>query len=93
MRIFSVMVLLACGVLLHVAAVAYGQEKAKPDARLLCPTPMPCKILILTTEEEQAMLGPRGILDTAEQGRPLDLLGAVKFFRDKIAKAPAGEAP
>ena len=36
------------------------------------------------------------ILDTAIQGRPLDLSGKVLYYRDKLRNAPAGaplEAP
>ena len=65
-------------------------DRAKAET---CPSPQPCKVLILTPDEEQALTGPRGILDTAEQGRPLDLGGAVKYFRAKIDKAPAGTPP
>lgn len=74
------------------------------DPRLTCPTPQPCKVIILTSEEESALAGtvtlqdnpPRaipGILATAEQGRPLDLTGIVRYFRDKIANAPRGISP
>lgn len=49
-----------------------------------------CKVITLTPEEEEALVGTGRILDTALQGRFIDLNGAVKYFQDKIAKAPAG---
>jgi hypothetical protein len=61
-----------------------------------CPAPPPgspatCKVLTLTPLEEQALMGERGILDTAEQGRPLDLTAVVKYFRKKIQEAASGQ--
>lgn len=49
-----------------------------------------CKILTLTPEEEQLLVNPRGILDTAAQARALDLSNVVAYFRAKIDKAEAG---
>ena len=49
-----------------------------------------CKVLTITPEEEEALTGSGRILDTALQGRFIDLNGAVKYFRDKITNAPAG---
>lgn len=56
-----------------------------------CPPNNSCKVITLTVPEEQAITGERGILDTAQQGRPLDLTGAVQYFRKKIEQAPAGK--
>lgn len=62
-----------------------------------CPAPTPgspsatCKVITLTPLEEQALVGERGILDTAQQGRPLDLTGAVTYFREKIKQASEGK--
>lgn len=49
-----------------------------------------CKVLVLTPEEEQLLVNPRGILDTAAQARQLDLANVVAYFRAKIDKAEAG---
>lgn len=62
-------------------------KAAEPIA---CQTPSPCRIIILSREEEEALMGQNKILDTAMQGRPLDLMGMVTYFRDKIRNAPAG---
>ncbi len=72
------------------AATCSRAEEAKPDPRLTCQTSSPCKVIVLSKDEEDALLGQNKILDTAMQGRPLDLLGAVNYFRDKIRNAPAG---
>ena len=49
-----------------------------------------CKVIALTAEEEQALVGPNGVFDIAEKGAYIALGGVIKFFRDKIANAPAG---
>lgn len=61
-----------------------------------CPVPKEgqkpgCIILILTPLEVQALIGERGILDTAAQARPLDLGQAVRYFQSKIDTAPTGQ--
>lgn len=57
-----------------------------------CPTPgEPCKVITLSPQEEQFLTTKNGILDTAQAARYLDLGNVVAYFRDKIAKAPAGE--
>ena len=61
-----------------------------------CPPPQPneppgCKIITLTPFEQNALVGPNQILDTARQGRPLDLTNATEYFRQKLDKAPAGK--
>ena len=57
-----------------------------------CPTPgEPCKVVVLSPQEERALTAPNGILDTAAQGRNLELGGPVVYFKQKIAAAPAGE--
>lgn len=78
--------------------LARSQPAQQPDgAAVQCPAPTPqspgatCKVITLTPLEEQALTGERGILDTAQLGRPLDLTGAVTYFRDKIKSAPEGK--
>lgn len=60
-----------------------------------CPPPPPntppgCKVITLLPQEEQALVGSNMILDTARQGRPLDLGSAVDYFREKVRSAPLG---
>lgn len=64
---------------------------ALADPRTQCPSPAPCKVLVINAEEEKALLGSNMVLDTAVQGRQLDLFGVVLYFRSKIAAAPAGD--
>ena len=56
-----------------------------------CPTAEPCKILTLTQQEERLLTGQNGILDTAAQGRALELGGIAVYLKTRIASAPAGE--
>lgn len=76
---------LACAVLLTLASCA-------PSYAADCPPGAPsCKVITLTPDEERVLTGPNQVLDTAQQGRPLDLAQIVMYFRSKIATAPAGE--
>lgn len=61
------------------------------DPRLQCQSPGPCKVLLLNAEEEKVLTTQNGILDTAQQGRSLDLGALVNYFKQKIATAPAGD--
>ena len=61
-----------------------------------CPAPQPnepagCKVITLTPFEQNALTGTNMILDTAKQGRPLDLTNATDYFRKKVEAAPAGK--
>lgn len=69
--------------------VLYGCAPARSAE---CPVGIPkCKVLILTPEEETALTQPNGILDTAEKGAYVQLGGVIRYFREKIEKAPPGE--
>ena len=50
-----------------------------------------CKIMVLSPEEEQALVQPNGILATAAVARKIDLEGIANYFFDKIKNAPAGK--
>lgn len=57
-----------------------------------CPQGVPrCKVLIITPDMEQALVGQNMILDTAEWANRMGLAGAVQFFKRAIETAPAGE--
>lgn len=70
---------------------AFGIAYAFADPRTECPDANPCKVVLITAQEEKILLDDRGILATAAQARSLDLGGLVTYFQQKIAKAPAGE--
>lgn len=93
-------------VFLFMAAVVAGYVRAQPAPQpapqpdvssVQCPTPTQaspsptCKVIVLTPLEEQALIEPRGVFDTAQQGRPLDLTGTVTYFLGKIKNAPEGK--
>ena len=74
--------------ILFCIAAARADEAAKPQ----CPEPgQKCKVLFLNEQEERLLTGQNGILDTAAQGRQIDLGGFAVYFKSKIATAPAGE--
>jgi hypothetical protein len=56
-----------------------------------CPDNQPCKVLTLTPQEEKLLIGQNGILDTAAQGRALELGQFSVYLKTRIATAPAGE--
>lgn len=61
------------------------------DQRIQCPDVNPCKIVVITAQEEKILTGERGILATAAQARALDLGSLATYFEQKISKAPAGD--
>ena len=74
-------------------AVVFACAAARADDRVTCPSPDPCKVVVITNQEEKILLDERGILATAAQARSLDLGVLVAYFQQKIAKAPAGDKP
>lgn len=63
-----------------------------PDARVICPNPgEPCKIMILSLQEERVLMQQNGVLDTAAQARNLDLGQFTVYFKTRIAASPNGE--
>ena len=57
-----------------------------------CPDPgVRCKVLFLTRQEEQMLMTQNGILDTAAQGRSLDLGQFSVYLKTRIGSAPQGE--
>jgi hypothetical protein len=61
------------------------------DLHVPCPTAEPCKILTLSAQEERLLTTQNGILDTAAQGRALELGQFSVYLKTRIATAPAGE--
>lgn len=72
-------------------ALLIAATPALADARTDCPEPTPCKVLLLTAQEEKILLDERGILATAAAARSLDLGSLVTYFQQKIVRAPAGD--
>jgi hypothetical protein len=90
-------VLFGCAIfwlLFSLAVVAMADELPLAATQTLkCPEPgQKCKVLFLTEQEENLLVGRNGILDTAAQGRQIDLGGFAVYFKSRIATAPAGEA-
>jgi hypothetical protein len=57
-----------------------------------CPDPgVKCKVLFLNAQEEQILMTQNGILDTAAQGRALELGQFSVYLKTRIGAAPQGE--
>lgn len=75
-------------VLLAGVTLACAEELPHP----VCPDlGVPCKVLYLNQQEEQVLMRPNGVLDTAAQGRALELGQFSVYFKGRVATAPAGE--
>lgn len=60
--------------------------------KIPCPTPgQPCKVLLLTPQEENLLMQTNGVLDTAAQARALELGQFSVYLKTRIAAAPQGE--
>ena len=74
------------------ASLAFADPLPVLNANFKCPNVgEPCKVLVLTPAEEKILTGQNAILDTAAQGRNIELGGAVVYLKNKIATAPDGE--
>lgn len=57
-----------------------------------CPAGVPkCKVITVTPEEEQVLAAPGGIFEIAEKGAFITLSGPIRYWREKLEKAPAGD--
>lgn len=62
------------------------------DLHVQCPDPgVKCKVLLLNPQEEEMLMTRNGILDTAAQGRSLDLGQFSVYLKTRIGAAPQGE--
>lgn len=69
-------------------ALLFADEPVRPQ----CPDPgIRCKVIFLTEQEQQMLMTQNGILDTAAQGRALELGQFSVYLKTKIAGAPQGE--
>lgn len=74
------------------ATIAHAQQPAPTPPKVeqaQCPTPQPCKIVIISADEEQTLIGQNMIFEMAEWAmRPLG--PTVQAWRRKLEAAPAG---
>jgi hypothetical protein len=74
------------------SAIATTMVLASPALAEQCPTPgEPCRIIVLTAQEEKILMQPNGVLDTAAQARALDLGQFAVYLKTRIAASPQGE--
>lgn len=50
-----------------------------------------CKVIVLSPDEENLLIKPQGVLDTASAGRYIDLGNVVAYFRVKLMQAAEGQ--
>lgn len=89
--VFCLLFWLALGSLVLADPLPPASSSAASELHVPCPDNQPCKIIYLNQQEERLLTGQNGILDTAAQGRALDLGQFAVYLKQKIAGAPAGE--
>jgi hypothetical protein len=79
-------------ILFLLAAWAFFAYACHEALAVECPDPgVKCKVLFLNPQEEQMLMIQNGILDTAAQGRSLDLGQFSVYLKTRIGAAPQGE--
>lgn len=96
----AVSFLFALAILMLTAAIIYtkrvsaqelmANDRAIARPIMICPEGIRCKVLIISEGEEDELLRPNGVLDTALRGRSLDMMGFVPGFILKVQQAPLG---
>jgi hypothetical protein len=65
--------------------LAHGQAvSCPPDAKS-------CKVLVITADEENTLVGPEMIFDHAQWANQVKFSGMVRAWRQKIEQAPLGK--
>ena len=78
--------------IIWVVAFLWAINAWADDLHVQCPDPgVKCKVLFLTEQEQQMLMTQNGILDTAAQGRALDLGQISVYLKTRIASAPSGQ--
>lgn len=78
---------LSIPVLLLASTAAFAEPQ-----KIECPIPgVPCRVMFLSDNDIQMLMGERGVLSTAAQARNLDLGGYVTYFAQQLRDAPLGE--
>ena len=87
----SMLLNIALWALIFLGTCALRAQEATTTLHVPCPTSEPCRILILTPQEEKALVTANGVLDTAAQGRALELGQFVVYLKQRITSSPFGE--
>lgn len=62
------------------------------EGRIICPVPgQPCKVIVLIPQEEDMLMRQNGVLDTAAQGRSLELGQFAVYMKNKVLQAAQGQ--
>lgn len=84
--------MIALAALIWVVVFLWSINVWADDLHVQCPDPgVKCKVLLLNPQEEEMLMTRNGILDTAAQGRSLDLGQFSVYLKTRIGAAPQGE--
>jgi hypothetical protein len=84
--------MLVSALFMLIALGAASLLMADEPQHIQCPDAgVKCKVIYLNAQEEQMLMTQNGILDTAAQGRALELGQFAVFLKTKIAAAAQGE--
>lgn len=84
--------ILSCTVVWAILLTAGISYAWSDELHVPCPTPgQPCKVLLLTPQEEGVLMQQNGVLDTAAQARALELGQFSVYLKTRIATAPQGD--
>lgn len=64
---------------------------AAQENKVPCPNQMPCKVIVVTEDEEKTLTGQGMIFDAAEWANKMNFSSLVAAWKQKIATSPQGE--
>lgn len=94
--LFGIGLVCACLWYLILAAMAQQPAPSAPaaaSAATTCPTPEPCRVVIVTDQMAASLTGPNMVFDQAEWAARSSLSAVVAAWRNVLANAPRGEPP
>jgi hypothetical protein len=91
-RLGGIAAMLVSALFMLIALGAVSLLLADEPQHIQCPdVGVKCKVIFLNEQEEQMLMTRNGILDTAAQGRSLDLGQFSVYLKTRIGSAPQGE--
>src|ERR1700678_4291153 len=91
-RLGGIAAMLVSALFMLIAFGAASLLMADEPQHIQCPdVGVKCKVIFLNEQEEQMLMTRNGILDTAAQGRSLDLGQFSVYLKTRIGSAPQGE--
>lgn len=78
-----------------IAAMLFASRPARsqtPDPTL-CPAATPCKVITMTQQEMDTLVGPSMVFDVALWGNRAGFSVLIEQWREKLKNAPLGKMP